>query len=103
MTPDPYVYESAPEIAILDILDATLEVASQAMNGANPAIQSQAPYWIKPTLGPAYEIEDRIADLQAAIGQYRSMVIKLLPPDPDLEDVEPDPAEAGESQLQLPF
>lgn len=106
MTLEPtYVYECAPEIAVLDILDAALEVAGQAMSVANPGIQSQAPYWVKPTLGPAYEIEDRIADLQAAIGQYRGFVTKLLPPDPDLESLETDPDEEdpGEEQLQLPF
>jgi hypothetical protein len=72
------------------------------MNAANPGIETEAPYWIEEALGPAYQVDDRIADLQGAIGQYRRVVIKHLPPDPNQE--EQDLAlETGEEQLELPF
>ena len=104
MTHEPfYLYGAAPDLAILDILDAALDVAGQALTAANPGIESDAPYWTDAALGPAYEVEDRIADLQAAIGQYRGVITKRLPPDPELEEFEPEPPEPDAEQLQLPF
>ncbi len=99
------IYRDAPEVAILDILDAVLEITARAVLDANPHISSQAPYWAGPTLGPAYALDGPIVDLQAAINDYRRAVIETLPPDPpeELGELDAEAEGLGGEQLDLPF
>ena len=73
--PTPDDLDRAPELAILAVLDHTLELAAAALAGAHPELcDPERPYWLgSPTrsLTIAKTLVPRIRGLQHAIRAYR--------------------------------
>ena len=80
--PSPPEYERAPELAVLAILLAILDVTYLALLAANrDLLDDERPYWspLSPTARPADAILRQIDRLRRAVATYQRAA---LPPDP---------------------
>ncbi|MGH2668685.1 MAG: hypothetical protein ACRDH5_06120 [bacterium] len=99
--------EQAPQLAILVVLDSTLEVTTCALQVAHPEIADdpECPYWVAPADRLIAEKLLALIDrLRTAIARYR----EALPEEPPAEHLpdnpyDDDPCRPTDSDDDIPF
>lgn len=80
----PHQLQQAPELALLAVLDRSLEITAHAVLVAHPELSDTEPppYWRPPDLGThCAEALLRVAGgLRRALSLYRIAVLRALPP-----------------------
>ena len=89
--PKPLDYERAPELAVLALLAAALDIVGRTLCVAHPEIgDTDRPYWrpLPPTVPAAENVLRQLDRLQRALVAYRNTaIIPPTPPDPPDTDV----------------
>lgn len=90
--PTPYDLMSAPQLAIISVLDRTLEMLALTLLAQHPDLfDHEKPYWIRDDLsvGRAEKVLSDIDELCSSLEAYRYSLSDEMVPDPPPDDTFP--------------